>query len=57
MLGAIDPFNLLLLSLSLAMDAFSISTVVGFSIGANENMLTLKLRTILQEFSLIDLRL
>ena len=43
MLGAIDPFNLLLLSLSLAMDAFSISTVVGFSIGANENMLTLKL--------------
>ncbi len=43
MLGSIDPFSLLLLAVSLAMDAFSVSTVMGFSTGSNENILALKL--------------
>jgi putative Mn2+ efflux pump MntP len=50
MLGAIDPFNLLLLSLGLAMDAFSVSTVIGFSIGPDENLLTLKIASIFGVF-------
>jgi putative Mn2+ efflux pump MntP len=43
MLGTIDPFSLVLLSMGLAMDAFSVSTVLGFIIGINGNWLMLKL--------------
>lgn len=43
MQGTIDLFSLLLLAVGLAMDAFSVSTVIGFSTGSNENMLAFKL--------------
>lgn len=43
MLYGIDPFSLLILSVGLAMDAFSVATVAGFSIGEVDNQIFLRL--------------
>lgn len=50
MLSRIDPISLLLLSVGLAMDAFSVATVTGFSLGEVNSSIFLKMSVVFGVF-------
>ena len=50
MLLGVDPISLLLLSVSLAMDAFSVATVTGFSLGEVDNRIFLRMSLVFGVF-------
>jgi putative Mn2+ efflux pump MntP len=50
MLSGIDPISLILLSVGLAMDAFSVATVTGFSLGKVENRMFLRMSVVFGVF-------